>query len=296
MTKIESGAQEEKPTDTKAKKLTAEEAKAMLDRQREDKLKESLSLSGFPLQIALKFVAMRSPRGWLVRDEHPWIDPFSGPEFVDLVAEFRQYRLVIEAKRSKDSDWLFIRESTDSDNDYRSSFKARIAGRGINSDWYNIQLLPSSPIATFCVIRSSSENKGLLESTAAQVTRAIDALWAQEVQVNLNAGSEELSGRVYIPMIVTNARLRVVDADFHTVDLSLGDIPEASIAEQKWVRFTKAFDAPSASAGAAQSMKELVDRTERTVMVVQAKYFEEFLNSVELMRRNNDEILQAILT
>lgn len=71
--------------------------------------------SGFPLQIAVaNLINARRPNGWSVRyTEHAWRDSDTGASgFIDLVLQHpadTQY-LVVECKRVRDVEWVFLAE------------------------------------------------------------------------------------------------------------------------------------------------------------------------------------------
>ena len=74
--------------------------------------------SGFPLQIAVcHLIDSKCPGGWKVRyTEHAWRDDGSGAGgFIDVVLENARgtAQLVIECKRVRDAEWIFLAPTGD---------------------------------------------------------------------------------------------------------------------------------------------------------------------------------------
>src|SRR5262245_38131557 len=66
--------------------------------------------SGFLLQLALRDAARTTfdQHGWgVISDEYPWRDD-TEECFIDLVLEKRDGRVVVECKRRRNAEWVFI--------------------------------------------------------------------------------------------------------------------------------------------------------------------------------------------
>jgi hypothetical protein len=90
-----------------------------MGRTREDQLLSVVNASGFPFQIRVAHLVRETAarRGWTVLvSEHPWTDEETGENgFIDVVLgrdDDYSLRLVIECKRAKDSQWVFISPDT----------------------------------------------------------------------------------------------------------------------------------------------------------------------------------------
>jgi hypothetical protein len=270
-------------------------------------LEQAINDSGFPLQLGLRALAQEST--WPVcLTEHAWRDPLGESEkFIDLVLKGRgsndPQRLVIECKRAKDTEWIFLR--TDAGDGHRSYLRARMAAAYVGAvspvdDWVNVQFAPSSPEASFCVVRKGGQrSQELLEKTAAELTRATDALARQELLIHSSRprGLAGVSGglaRLYVPVIVTTAKMYVCDADYRNVDLETGEVSAAETAPVPVVRFRKSLGVDRGTAPAVTSVEDLAEQAERSVLVVQAGAFLEFLEKANIMKRTDRELLEAL--
>lgn len=110
--------------------------------------------------------------------------------------------------------------------------------------------------ANYCVIRKNRQFcQELLERTAAEIVRATDALAEQETEIFLRAnGSAPRNAtarrlfRLYVPVIVTTAKLYICDADYTKIDLAEGQLGALSSAKVHFVRFTKSLGFGQAAA------------------------------------------------
>jgi hypothetical protein len=274
-----------------------------------EQLERAINESGFPLQLGLTALAQGSD--WPVcLTEHAWRDPLGETEkFVDLVLKGRgrdgPQRLVIECKRAKDTEWIFLRpEASDGSRSYLRARMAAAYEGGVSpiDDWVNVQFAPSSPEASFCVVRKGGQrSQELLEKTAAELTRATDALARQELRIHSSrarglAGASSGLARLYVPVIVTTAKMYVCDADFRSVDLETGEVAGAETAPAPLVRFRKSLGADSSAAPAVTSVEDLAEQAERSVLVVQAGAFLEFLEKANIMKRTDRELLEVLFT
>lgn len=246
-------------------------------------LSKAINDSGFPMQLGLKYLVESGGTPWRVAlSEHPWRDPASGDDkFLDFVLRSGKEVMVVECKRSRDTDWIFLREPTgQAPNNER-----RIARSWVNvvkpnrsvrvNEWCETLIDPRSPVAQYCVIRKNNQRtQELLEKTAAEVVRAVEALATQDLDVSL-ANNSRLSS-LYIPVIVTTARLYVCDVAPKTFDPADGAIPDNDFARIGMVRFEKSLNHPT-NYGDASSLEEVAKQAERSVLIVESGYFLEFL-------------------
>src|SRR5437879_1684849 len=81
-------------------------------------LEKAVNDSGFPLQLGLKhLVQTGGARFRVALAEHRWRDPLADEtKFLDLALRTGDDRLpqllVVECKRARDTDWIFLREPT----------------------------------------------------------------------------------------------------------------------------------------------------------------------------------------
>ncbi len=271
-------------------------------------LQSAVNDSGFPLQLGLKLLA--NTIHWHVQlSEHPWLDPATNSEkFIDLVLNGRRpetggdgfQTMVIECKRARDTAWIFLREDSGSMHDTRLITRARVVARreGIQypliNDWVDVQCLPGSPIAEFCVIRKGRRDGQveLLERTAAEIVRATDALAHEELTI-YEARNVALH-RVYTPMIVTTAKLYVCDADYLEADFDTGEIGDSTIKAVPFLRFAKSLSIGRVTRLTAK-LEDVSTQSERSVIVVQAGSFPNFLEQWELGNLSG-ELAAALFT
>src|SRR6267154_1139200 len=117
-------------------------------------LAKAINNSGFPFQLGVKAIANRSPSWRAVLTEHPWRDVMLGEGFIDLVVRDAGafVNLVVECKRARETDWMFLREAVVSEHsDNRTHVRVRTIGR--TNEWLDANFLPGSPEANFCHIR-----------------------------------------------------------------------------------------------------------------------------------------------
>jgi hypothetical protein len=268
----------------------------MTDEHRE----KTINDSGFPLQLGLEELAHGVPNWAVILSEHAWTDPLSSePKFVDFVMRDKSghQSLVVECKRARDTEWLFLRKPPESEHsNARTAVRARMtvrpAGSGrVFDGWQDVQYQPGSPEATHCAVRKPREGRGEnhLESAAAQIVRATDALAEQEVIIfdrerRTKKGFNTAVGHVYVPVIVTRARLFICDADLAKVDLDKGEAPCPSIRPVPVIRFRKSLGSTDSRRSGAWTIEQFAEESLRTVMVVQASAMQQFLSNWEISR------------
>jgi hypothetical protein len=283
---------------------------AMTDVEKE-KLQQAINESGFPLQLGLASLANSSREWRVILTEHPWQDPQGESEkFIDIVlrghGQGGPLRLVTECKRAKDTEWIFLREPSNyGNNGHRSSLRARMAANYVGmtapvDEWVDVQFEPRSPEALFCVVRKNNQrSQELLEKTAAEIARATDALAHQELlihhapqtgQPNLNSGMS----RLYIPVIVTTAKMSICDADYDSVDLETGEVTGAVSVPSPVVRFRKSFGSDGSKMASMLSIESFAKQSERSVLVIQADAFESFLQRAELAMTTDRQLMAAL--
>ncbi len=265
-----------------------------------DEAIKAVNESGFPLQLALKLLANRGD--WRVfASEYPWRDPSAAEgkqeKFIDLIIEGRGQTLVIECKRFLNSEWIFLRdENTRND---RTVIRARAVLKlpsGIIDDWIDAQCIPGTAIGTFCVTRKNgSASTDMLETRAAELVRATNEVACDETRIWKRRGGQ-LNSRLLIPVIVTTARLFVCDTDYSKVDLKNGEIEtvRTSATEVPFLRFSKSLGAAARPGDVAQ-LADLTQQTERSVVIVQALNFTEFLDKWDLGHFMRRDFLEALL-
>ena len=243
--------------------------------------------SGFPLQIGVAHAINLSSEWRVVVEEHPWRDDESGSEgFIDIVAMNRSPgfgALVIECKRVRQSAWVFlIPKNSPSIKSQLTIWDSRLVeGKWLNYAWWNWQADPATYQSLFCAVPGQKQGrKNLLERTSSELLCSVEALARQEMKIFGRYDANNLS-RIYVPILVTTARLFAATFDPETITLAEGNLPsDASFKEVPYLRFRKTFSANMDSS--AKSLIELHKTSEKTIFVVNAESVTEFLNQLEL--------------
>ena len=135
--------------------------------------------------------------------------------------------------------------------------------------------------------KNRQRSQDLLEKTAAELVRATEALARQEYAINdrVRQGVTTLNkglSRVYVPMIVTTAQMYICDADYQSVDMQTGEVPNSSATAAHVVRFRKSLGGGDHKGWAARSVEQFAEWSERSVVVVQAAAFLDLLRQWDL--------------
>lgn len=250
----------------------------------DEDLSKLVNQSGFPLQVAIdKMVQDRSDQlGWkVVYREHGWKSPDGQSGFADLVLEdqYKSSVLVVECKRVLEADWLFLEELPGSPPSKRTRLWAtNTADHGKeHSGYYDAQALPESHESMYCVVAGQdAKSRPMLERVAAETTAAMEAIAIEELPV---IAKRKHGLRMYVPVIVTTARLVVSRFDPKLVTLQSGEASAVSHEVQPWVRFRKQFSSEYAvqPKNPEWDFSELAAAKEKLVYVVNVQSFADFL-------------------
>ena len=188
---------------------------------------------------------------------------------------------MIECKRAKDTDWIFLRDSGEGGAKERLITRAWVTSRRhINQpeifEWTDFTCTPGSPLAEFCIVRKNNQrSQELIEKSAAEVVRAAEAIAREELD-RIRNRDRRLS-KIYLPMIVTTARLYICDCDYKTINLDRGEIANTQMLPTPLIRFQKSLSTQTAAGGPA-TLEEAAAAAERTVVIIQASAFLEILD------------------
>jgi hypothetical protein len=255
--------------------------------------------SGFPLQIGIAKIANLNPNWTVLFDqfeEHPWSSPATQSEgFIDIVIQERNYaiqQMVIECKRVRDTEWVFLIPNPSPEK----GLHARIwwsrydhFKKWLNFGWEDFSVSPESYESRFCaILGQEAGRRTLLERTASELVTSIEALADQEKKITINCVREKSSesaahyfNRVYIPVIVTTAELRVALFKPGSIALADGSLPpDASFETVPYIRFRKSLS--GIESVNHLSLQEVHKAIERTVFVVSAESFDAFLGSWDI--------------
>ncbi len=239
---------------------------------------QSLKSSGFPFQTAVAHVIECS--GWSIHaSEYPW-RAGNDDRFLDIVATNGKFIIAVECKKTRIETLTFLRPLGHSNTGHIMDFRC------LRSDGYDVipprpnlfcetwGLWPISPCSEFCIVSTSKSGKDqrLLERDASIVIGATDA-FAQDIPENIRLGQSLSLPYLFLPVIVTNAKIFTARYNPSEVSLDTGEFQELpkDIEEAPWVRFSKAF-----AAGRGR------DLGLRSLFVVNATALGEFLENLEM--------------
>jgi hypothetical protein len=238
--------------------------------------------SGFPFQTAVAH-AVRATSGWSVdASEYPWHDPAGGDQFLDLVITNGKLFLTVECKKTTKETLTFLRPLGHSNTgelaDCRCLHAVQIQDSTKRVEIYCEEwaLWPQSFQSEFCVVSTSQSGRDqrLLERDASLLIRATEAFahdYREHFQPQQNTTFQPTL--LFVPIIVTNAPLYAARYKPSVIPLDTGEFaaPPDEIQKVPWVRFRKAFT--------TEGGRDLGDRT---IFVVSAPEFSEFLSLLEL--------------
>lgn len=248
-----------------------------------EKIDRLLNASGFRFQLAIEDAVRKSDISgtWKVTGrEHPWRTGDS-EGYIDLILSSGTTHLVLECKRSRDADWLFLMP----DNAQMERSHARVCWtdtkphRRALKGWGDTQVYPRSPETEFCVVRGQGEkDTPLLERMAAGVVQATDGLARQYLEL----GRESRTTHRLLPVIVTSASLFVSQFSPGGVSLQTGEPNEAKHQEVSHLRFRKSLAGPEVPFEfEPETLEDLAYGSIRTVFVVQATGLVDWLRSFQ---------------
>ena len=253
---------------------------------------QSLKHSGFPFQTAVAHV-IRSSKGWSIHaSEYPW-RAGNDDRFLDVVATNGKFFITVECKKTRQETLTFLRPLGHSNTGHIEDFRC------LRADRYDLippqahlfcetwGLWPKSPCSEFCIVSTSKSGKDqrLLERDASLVVGATDA-FAQDVREHLGLGQALSLPYLFLPVIVTNAKIFTARYNPLEVSLDTGEfqgLPEKT-EEAPWVRFSKAF-----AAGRRR------DLGLRSLFVVNATELGNFLENLEIApNQSGDKVPVAV--
>jgi hypothetical protein len=250
-------------------------------------LLDIVNASGFLFQLRVEHELQTSynRHQWqIVGREHRWVHPKSGAEgFIDLLLNAGRERMVLECKRVREANWVFLAWEGSMEAVERARLLWTYRGRGLQAmaAWDELAARPESLESPFCVVRGQGE-KGtpMLERLAGILLSSLEALAQQELQLPPEHSYEN----VYIPLIVTAAELRVCRFSLEEIDLKTGQLPEdeAEFLTVPFLRFRKGLATNLVPKERPKNLEEANQESERTVFIVQAQELAGFLQQFQL--------------
>jgi hypothetical protein len=244
----------------------------------------ALVASGFPFQTAIAELARDLPDCAIAKEEFPWRDDTGVDRFLDLVVFRHNVIVTIECKKTQKEIFTFLQAIEASrENVTRSRClyltETQDAGMPVDLCFGDWNMEPRSAESKFCVVSTSDSGKDqrLLEKDAQLLIHGTDAV-ARHIGLQPRRPLGE-PDRVFVPVIVTNAKLFNAQYDLQDVSLDTGQLPinpAPAIFPVEWVRFRKSFTAANAP-----------DRGDRTIFVVAARSLQKFLLNLDYIDRHS---------
>ena len=253
-----------------------------MKKEREEILQSVVNASGFVFQLGIehRIRETRSLHRWdVLAREHPWsVGDRSG--FIDLILEQGIVRLVIECKRPRDASWVFLVPAGGPEQATRCRAQWADASPGMPDllGWDDFSVSPASTESEFCLIRGQGEgDRSLLERLSADLVQSLPSLANDDFQV---AASTRFSNQwIYVPVIVTTAKLEICRFSSGDVDLREGTLEQTSFESVPFLRFRKSLAHGLNPHVRASSLSDITADKMRTILVVNSEHLPEFLNN-----------------
>lgn len=249
----------------------------------------SANASGFPLQIATATAVNNSQHWRVVVEEHLWRTEGGTQGFIDIIAANRKRNppldiLVIECKRVRQAGWVFLVPEIPPP----LRRQAKIWGSYlVDTTWrkYGWENLPSDPPtyqSEYCAIPGQDQGRmNLLERTASELIDSVEALATQEKELQDRGGAKDFA-RIYVPILVTTAKLFVACFDPSSIELAEGTLPKETATEEvPYIRFYKGLGTYRGQLNGT-TIQELHGWSQRTVFIVNAEKLPSFLEELEI--------------
>lgn len=245
---------------------------------------QHVNASGFPLQLAIARAVRDSLPDWrILYEEHAWRST-EGNGFIDIAIEWepRTWVMNIECKRVRESEWIFLRDTTAPLVRRHAKLWITYAlevGEFTRFNWTEMMMDPQCIESNMCVVAGQDpKSTPMLERVASSLIQSTEALAAEEARL---LSKTYIGLRMYQNVIVTTAKLIVCDVSPDTINLSNGELDATSkFAEVPYVRFRKQIGASTSSSQISLDVSELgkfAKQQESTVFVVNADHFVDFV-------------------
>lgn len=255
-------------------------------------LLRTINDSGYPLQVAVQQAISSSAdqHGWQVRssEQHWESESRSQSGFVDVIAANLSKSLyaLIECKRVRDADWIVFR--TDGQKSTERFAKVWLDKRNETGDaglsgWASVALEPACPEVGFCAVRGqdTSSRTTLLERIAAEIALAAECYGRRLQPYGSKPG---IFYRVFVPIIVTTAKLHMATFEAKSIQIENGTLPSADFLEVPYVRFQKQLGVVNHdnAYGLGKPSGSLEHWWENTVFVVNAAAINDLLSCLSV--------------
>ena len=242
-----------------------------------ENLLRHVDASGFPLQLRIEYEVHRLNAPWQVAaTEFRWEDPRTGKAgFVDMIVQNAQVCFVIECKRRTGGAWTFLHPSESATSRRHIRFCYADKERVQVTDYGTFD--PPTVESHYCVVPGAGQdNRRSLEGIASELVVATEVIAEKYRSISVEQPFRRMA---FIPMIVCTPPPAVARFSIEGVSLETGTLgKDAEIESVSYLRFRKSF-AREASEGLrnVESLRGLADDHERTVLVVSAESFTDYL-------------------
>jgi hypothetical protein len=251
------------------------------------RLTKLVNASGFLFQLGVEHQIRASSdvhKCEVLVKEHPWsLEGADVQGFIDLVVEKGAVRLVIECKRSRNAEWVFLvpEGSPNERTEFRCLWAQRRVDNTIRTGWDDLQVLPKSSEAGFCVVRGTGEGeKSLLERICGPLLDSVDSLASQEIKLSERRFLPVLM--IYFPVIVTTATLYTCNFKAENISVASGQIPPGEFQAVPLVRFRKSMTTQVDDDPESFKIESLNSASQRSVLVVNANSLCEVLKALDV--------------
>jgi len=253
-----------------------------------DPLLQRLNSSGFPLQLRVQdeIEQVRSdPRWSVLASEHYWKHPSLNLDgYIDIITGYGIVRLVIECKKAAESIWLFLVPDASDSATNKLKCLCAVLSDAAASGWFDLSAAPPSLEAAFCLGQGEKDNL-LLEKTGDALLKSIEGFAFEELSLEASRGEN----RIYVPVVVTAADLKVCTFDPAKVNLETGRVESAEFKSVSWVRFRKGLAKSLETQRQSASLDQAIRENERSILVVQAKALADFLSKWKIEPLRGEE-------
>lgn len=281
-------------------------------RKVEEDLRKLVDSTGFAFQFAVEESVKGTPFS-VVATEHAYVHPRTGAKgFADAILSDEAVRFVVESKRVRDGNWIFLQPQDRKSLSAARSQRAEVfwtavsaRGRGVQTDTGEpidrgtgvdaFDCNPTSPQCPFCIVRGASDDQqSMLERLAGRLLEATEAIADEQMQLDLaNRPVLRAEFWFYVPVIVTNATLWVCSFAPAKVDGD-GMLPhDAKFERAPVVRFFKNLSWESGDTS-QQDLAGANRAKNRTVFVVESQHFPTFLNTFKSGDRLPPRLMQFL--
>lgn len=263
---------------------------------------ETINLTGFPLQLAIEkqFDSWHHAgffRWETFKREVPWRDEM-GTGFIDLILwNLAKIRVVVECKRVlPPSEWIFIRSSDESQEEHHFQLPHWITNNkndySLFARYADVTCSPGSAEAPMSIVRRKDGQPGeSIDVECSKLIRATEAL------LEFDASRDHASGefRVYFPMILTTAPLKLVTADAKKISFSDGNVVEGKVTEVPYLRYRKTLhSAIQPNLNPRSTLVDGASGVDRSVFIVNTNHLREFMKKFNNFSITHSDLFKGL--